>query len=98
MNSVQAPSVALFSLGRVSGTPGAVDALKEANQPAIIFLRRHIKGDWGDCCEEDAAANDYALKAEGRIFSVYHTAQGEKIWIITEWDRSYTTILLPSEY
>jgi len=88
----------LFSLGQLVATPGALDALQEAGQSPAVFLSRHVTGDWGDCCAEDAAANDQALKDETRIFSVYHTATGVKIWVITEADRSSTCILLPSEY
>lgn len=66
-------------------------------------LGRHIAGDWGDCCPDDADLNDAALQDGGRIFSVYHIPAGlfaleSKIWIITEYDRSYTTVLFPSEY
>ena len=88
----------LFSLGHLVATPGALEALAEAGQEPILFLKRHITGDWGDCDAEDAAANDLALKDDARIFSVYHTAKGTKIWVITEADRSSTCILLPSEY
>jgi hypothetical protein len=87
-----------FSLGQVVATPGALDALEESGQMINEFLDRHVTGDWGELSEEDWRANDYALQEGTRIFSAYTTAIGEKIWIITEWDRSYTTLLLPSEY
>ncbi len=66
-------------------------------------LTRHQSGDWGDCCEEDRDTNDSALQGGGRIFSVYHIPAGlfaldTKIWIITEADRAYTTVLFPTEY
>jgi len=66
-------------------------------------LARHLQGDWGDCCEEDADCNDAALHGGGRLFSVYHIPPGvypaeTQIWIITEYDRSVTTVLFPSEY
>jgi hypothetical protein len=92
---LQAP---LFSLGHLRITPGAVDALATTGELPITFLKRHITGDWGDCCPDDAQANDWSLSNGERIFSVYHSAAGDKLWIITEWDRSATTILLPAEY
>ena len=57
-----------------------------------------IGGDWGDCAPEDAAENEFALGKYLRLFSVYHSATGEKFWVITEADRSVTTVLLPEEY
>ena len=88
----------LFSPGQTVATPGALSALMQACQSPSFFLDRHITGDWGDCDDEDAAANDQALTDDSRIFSVYHLATGEKIWVITEADRSSTCILLPDEY
>lgn len=88
----------LFPLGHLVATPGALETLAEAGQSPAVFLSRHINGDWGDCCREDAEANNQALQDGSRIFSVYHTAKGVKIWVITEADRSSTCILLPSEY
>ena len=61
-------------------------------------LGRHLKGDWGECCEEDGQANDHALKNGERLLSVYTTKLGTKFWVITEWDRSVTTFLLPEDY
>jgi hypothetical protein len=61
------------------------------------LLRRHVRGDWGDLDLADKAANETALKHGGRILSAYDT-QGGRLWIITEADRSVTTILLPEEY
>jgi hypothetical protein len=87
-----------FELGRLVYTPGAREALAEAGQDPWHFLVRHQAGDWGDCCAEDAAENTFSVDKDLRVFSVYHTAKGEKIWVITEADRSATTILLPSEY
>lgn len=87
---------ARFDLGRLLSTPGALEALDPTEMQE--FLRRHVTGDWGDCCPLDRNANDDALEHGGRLFSVYHTAKGEKIWLITEADRSATTFLLPSEY
>jgi hypothetical protein len=88
----------LFPLGQTCATPGALDSLKEASQNAAEFLTRHQRGDWGDLSDEDKRENDYSVDKRLRIFSAYHTSKGEKIWIITEADRSATKILLPSEY
>jgi len=89
---------AKFSMGLVYATPGALDAFEGANDSTLVFLMRHASGDWGDVCEEDRLANEFALENELRLFSVYHLSDGTKIWIITEADRSVTTVLLPSEY
>jgi hypothetical protein len=86
-----------FALGKVVATPGAIDALD--NSDLIEALGRHAVGDWGDCCEDDAAENEYSVSRHLRIFSVYHSARDQtKFWVITEADRSLTTVLLPSEY
>ena len=87
-----------FRLGKLVATAGALDALTESGQSPMEFVGRHLQGDWGDCCQEDRQANEDALKNGDRLFSVYRTAKGVKLWVITEADRSVTTILLPSEY
>jgi hypothetical protein len=87
-----------FKMGRVVATPGALDAQKEARESFLEFLVRHAMGDWGDVCEEDRQENEYSLNRCLRLFSVYHLSNGTKIWIITEADRSMTTVLLPTEY
>ena len=93
-----------FKLGKVVLTQGAVDALTKANQTPNPFLKKHMFGDWGEICEEDAQANEEAVAHEGnmdkqmRVMSVYKTNKNETIWVITEYDRSVTTLLLPSEY
>lgn len=87
-----------FSMGMVFATPGALGAFEVADESSLVFLMRHAGGDWGEVCEEDRQANEFALENELRLFSVYHLGDGTKIWIITEADRSVTTILLPSEY
>ena len=92
------PRVPLFSLGMVVGTPGAVDALEEAGQGPEEFLDRHVRGDWGEVPEADKHENDFSLQHGFRILSAYTTKAGERIWVITEADRSATTILLPDEY
>ena len=88
----------LFPLGRIVATPGALRALQEAEQEPAAFLDRHIVGDWGDLDDEDKAENNFSIQEGFRILSAYETAAGEKIWLITEADRSVTTLLLPSEY
>lgn len=88
----------LFRLGTLLITPGAILALVEAEQSAITFLARHAHGDWGNLPEEDRQANERALKEGTRLFSAYTLATGCRLWIITEWDRSVTTLLLPMEY
>lgn len=90
--------VVRFFLGVTYITPGAQDALEESNQSPQVFLDRHRSGDWGDMSEGDKAENELSVQEGFRIFSAYHTTKGEKIWVITEADRSSTTILLPSEY
>jgi hypothetical protein len=97
-NAATAASTPLFPLGSLYATPGAIEALSEAEQEASEFLRRHQYGDWGDLSDDDKHENDFSLSRSLRIFSAYHTTKGEKIWVITEADRSSTTILLPREY
>ncbi len=87
-----------FSLGQVVATPGALEVLRKANQSAIGFLARHLRGDWGEVCKEDWSANDQAVENGTRLLSAYRTSKDERIWIITEADRSATTLLLPDEY
>lgn len=89
---------ALFDLGQTVITYGAKEALEDANQLPIEFIRLHQSGDWGIVCKDDAEENEFSLKNNFRLLSAYRTAKGEKLWIITEADRSVTTILLPSEY
>ena len=88
-----------FPLGQVVATPGALAAFEAAGERSINpFLRKHAQGDWGIVDAEDKQANDDALINEGRLLSAYNLKDNTKIWIITEWNRSVTTILLPSEY
>jgi hypothetical protein len=89
---------AKFQLGLWVSTPAALEALQAADEPAIEYIRRHSSGDWGDVPADDAASNDAAVKDGERIQSVYHLSTGVEIWIITEADRSVTTILLPEDY
>lgn len=88
----------LFKLGQVVATPGALEALEKAGQSPWEFLSRHIQGDWGDVDAEDRQANLQAIQDGDRILSAYILRTGEKIWVITEADRSSSCCLLPSEY
>lgn len=88
----------LFSLGQIVSTPGALQAMETAGHTASEFLCRHALGDWGDLCDEDKQSNDEAIADDLRILSAYKLCDGTKIWIITECDRSATTLLLPEEY
>jgi hypothetical protein len=90
--------VAMFPLGRILATPGALRALERANQSAAEFLARHSARDWGELDGEDIAENEYSLAHGFRLLSNYKTAASERLWIITEADRSVTTLLLPEEY
>jgi hypothetical protein len=93
-----------FKLGRVVMTPLAVEALQDAEQSPEHFLELHASGSWGDLCAEDRRLNDAAIAHEGdpdrrgRVLSTYITSLGTKLYVITEHDRSVTTILLPEEY
>ena len=87
-----------LNLARMAVTPGALQALNEADQSPLEFLMRHACGDWGEVCEEDREENELSLREGFRLMSVYRTNQGKRLWVITEADRSVTTILLPEEY
>lgn len=95
--------MAKFNPGQIVATRGVVD-LMEMKTAFHTFVNqslvRHLKGDWGDICEEDKAVNDAAVTSEDRILSAYKHPNNPEwhIWIITEWDRSATTILFPDEY
>jgi hypothetical protein len=88
----------VIELGATYLTTGALEALTESGQSACDFLNRHIAGDWGEVGKADWKENDFSVTEGFRILSAYRTAKGEKIWIITEADRSSTTLLLPEEY
>lgn len=88
----------LFSLGQVVATRGVLAALEEAGQTPHEFLARHWVGDWGELPPEDVRENEFSLQHGLRLFSAYYTAKNVKLWIITEHDRSVTTLLLPLEY
>ncbi|MGF7129128.1 hypothetical protein P3T40_000595 [Paraburkholderia sp. EB58] len=84
--------------GRLFATPAALDALRAVNVSVGDLLSRHLCGDWGDLSAEDRAQNDLALEAGLRVLSCYALPGNGKVWIITEWDRSMTTVLLPEDY
>ncbi len=88
----------LFDLGQLVATPGALAALEKAGQNPMDFLSRHVTGDWGDLPEEDKAENQLSLEKGFRLPSSYRTSAGDKVWAITESDRTVTTLLLPEEY
>ena len=88
---------ALFELGKVVGTPGALDLLERAEVSPASLLRRHASGDWGEVSEVDAIENALSVRDGFRILSSYPIG-GEQVWIITKADRSATTILSPKEY
>ncbi|MGI4790190.1 MAG: hypothetical protein ACRYFS_15235 [Janthinobacterium lividum] len=89
---------ALFSLGQLTATPGALAALATVGQPFANLVKRHVSGDWGELDEADRRENELSLKHGDRLLSSYGVAPGLRVWIITEADRSATTLLLPEEY
>lgn len=88
----------LFPLGRLVATPGALAAMQKAQSNPVHLLARHATGDWGELDVDDQEANDRAVETGNRILSSYSLPTGETVWIITEADRSASTLLLPSEY
>ena len=103
---------ARFALGQIVATPGALSLLQTTGFSAAALISRHLHGDWGDCCADDAAENEFAVTRRLRLMSVYRLVDGQKlaatprarrsdlptVWIITEADRSVTTLLLPEDY
>lgn len=92
------PPARLFNAGKTVATPGALDAMCKQGIGPFTLLDRHMTGDWGDLSNEDQSANEQALKQGHRLLSAYQICATQRVWIITEHDRSMTTILLPSEY
>jgi hypothetical protein len=90
---------ALFPLGQVVSTPGAIQALMDEGYGTSDLLCRHVSGDWGELSEGDKEENELSLKEGFRLFSSYILPKTKvKVWVITEADRSATTLLLPDEY
>lgn len=101
-----------FALGQIVATPGALELLEQAGFSALALMSRHVHGDWGDCCAEDKATNELSVQQGMRVMSVYRLVDPERllqtlqdkrsslptVWIITEADRSVTTLLLPEDY
>jgi hypothetical protein len=85
-------------LGQFVSTPGAIAAMAKAGQKPAVLISRHRKGDWGEIGNEDWNANNDAVEDGERVLSAYQLNDGTKLWVITEADRSATTILLPEEY
>ena len=98
MKEGEPPKRPLFELGQTVATPGALASLQQAEEEPFTYLLRHVTGDWGDLPEQDIEENERSLEQDLRIFSAYHLSSGVKIYVITEWDRSVTTLLLPEEY
>jgi hypothetical protein len=95
MNTGTIP-IAKFRLGHIVATPNALEHVP--NEDILRAIQRHQAGDWGDVCEEDRQENELSLQKGFRLLSVYHSATGTKFWIVTEADRSVTTVLLPEDY
>jgi hypothetical protein len=93
MNEFISPN---FPLGQLVATPNALARI--TRDDIMAALRRHLSGDWGDVCAEDKQTNDRAIMEGTWILSSYQAANGTRFWIITEGDRSVTTVLLPEDY
>lgn len=99
LNSIAKSQERRFQTGQLVMTRGVDDLVQSGRLDPTRYLRRHLKGDWGDLSDNDWQANDKALRSgEDRLFSSYDIGPVLKLWIITEWDRSVTTLLLPDEY
>lgn len=96
-SNAQVKGNAMFRLGQIAGTPAAIEQLRSIGITPAELLARHVTGDWGNLCPDDKETNLEAARFGGRILSSYDLACGT-VWVITEADRSVTTILLPSEY
>ncbi len=87
-----------FRLGHVVATPAAIEALERAGVSALSLVSRHAACDWGECDSHDRQVNEDALSNGDRIFSVYVLPTGDRLWVITEADRSSTCLLQPNDY
>lgn len=95
MNAQTIP-VAVFRLGRIVTTPNALESITQ--EDILLAIQRHQAGDWGNLTDDNRAANDRALVQGTRILSAYNASNGTRFWIITEGDRTVTTVLLPEDY
>ena len=93
-----ADKAVLFDSGFIVRTPGAMLALIEAQVSESRLIERHLSGDFGELCAEDQTSNRDAIRDGGRVVSSYRVDAEHTVWVITEADRSVTTLLLPSEY
>ncbi|WP_048989157.1 hypothetical protein [Burkholderia cenocepacia] len=87
-----------FKLGRIFATPAALEAIADARVSIVDLLIRHVCGDWGDLSESDREQNELSIEVGLRLLSSYVLPSGQTVWVITEWDRSSTTFLLPGDY
>lgn len=94
----QTATLPRFRLGRLVATPGALRLLAQHKAEPFDYILRHVGGDYGTIDADDVAANEAALKTGLRILSNYPIGGDRRLWIITEADRSVTTLLLPDEY
>ncbi len=88
----------LFELGQLVATPAALAVLTESNKEPLAYVHRHVCGDWSEMDLHDQQENALAVRDGHRILSAYTLRNGRKLWLITEWDRSVTTLLLPEDY
>lgn len=95
-NALSSKKYAKFPLGQTVATPNALSKL--THEDILKALDRHVTGDWGEASKEERNENELSLKKEFRLLSVYRGTNGTKFWIITEADRSFTTVLLPEDY
>lgn len=95
---MKAKPMQMFARGQVVATPGALNAMTELGISPLALIHRHVTGDCGELGAEDQQQNLLAIRSGMRIFSSYKIGASVKIWIITEADRSSTTLLLPDEY
>ncbi len=89
---------AKFPLGQIVATPGALELLQQVGRSPLEFITRHVQGDWGELDEHDKLLNEQDLAHGGRLLSSYIVTDNRRLWVITEYDRSASTLLLPSEY
>ena len=88
----------MFELGQIVATKAALNAFDNCGDSPVTYIRRHQTGDWGELGADDKRANEVAIKQGLRILSKYKIKSGESIYVITEWDRSYTTVMMREDY